>query len=210
MFDQFAPVTTVFAHEMGVIIAAERVEIAQNANLLIVGQRGIELGQNFTAHFFGQEFQWLFVHGAGYFCSIFEDPGIGVHDPFGGAGIEFQALFEQASDCGFGGAHWAVQQNHALFGAVAACGGFEHLHEFHQVDVQAKNRVATVAVGIVKKFIAGDFFLVFGVFFAAKGHHHVVDTLKGGAGHFGVFGYDIEVLFVAAFPPEFLKFFGIL
>jgi hypothetical protein len=220
----FAPVALVEGHEVFEDLAAEGIGIAIHAELAVVVARlvdRVQSGEDVGACFLRDQHERLFVHralelvraagfaGSGRGCADFavliEEPGEGVERAIGGARVVLDALLEEARDSGLAGADGAVEEEDALVGAVALCGGAHEVHELHQGHVEAEDGVGALVEGIREEVVADDVLLEGTVVLAAVGHDGVVEALVGVAHHAGVGGADVEVFPEGAAPVLILE-----
>ena len=160
------------------------------------------------------EVQGIFVHGAllpelGPIAGAFSLggerrgralPGEGEDHALVGAGGLFEPLLEEPGDGALGTADRTVQKQDAFLGAVALGGGFEGVHQVVKLAIEAVDGVAVQGGKFGEELVACHLFLLFVALLGAVRQDHVVQPLVGGAGHFGVFADDVQVLLESALP----------
>ena len=219
-----APIALVERHEVFEDLSAEGIRIAKHLQLaVVIGrlERRIELGQHIRASFARNQHQRLLMHRAlklmragrelgvmltgSNFAVLIEQPTERVHRSIGRAAVVLNALLQQSCDRALAAAHRAVQQQNALVGAVAFRGGSQEVHELHQREVEAENRISAVVKRITEERIANRFLLEDLVSLAALAHDGVVEPLIGVAHDGGLLGADVQVLPERAAPVMVLK-----
>jgi hypothetical protein len=218
------PVAVVAAHQLAEVVAADRAEVADDADLLVVGAAVIQLGEEALAVLGGDEVQRVLVHGAlfplalrhaarvegGRVVDLAEVPVVGVDGAGVGLGVVLQALLEAAHDRGLRGADRAVEQQHALLGAVALGRALEEVDEAHQRDLEAEDRVVAVERLVGEELVADQALFGIDELLGAIRHNHVVDPLEGVAGHPRVARDQIQVVGKGSAPVERLELFAVL
>jgi CrcB protein len=95
-----------------------------------------------------------------------------------------------------------VKEDDALFGPVALGGGFEHVNEAHQRDVEAEDGVLSPVDLVLEEVVADQLLLVVDVLFGAVADDHVVDALERVTSDLGPRANDLQVVFERPFPRE--------
>ena len=158
------------------------------------------------------------VHGAGVAGGargdvlqlLGEYPVEGIKPPLGSASVAFQSALDQSGDGGLGAAHWPVQQDDALFGAVAVRGALEHVDQAHQRDVEPEDGIFAFSDFILEEVVDHDLLFVVHVLVLAVRQDHVVHSLEGRTDHGRVFGDYLQVILEGALPVEVFVFFFVL
>ncbi len=204
------PVPFVLLQAIGVDIAAERAELAVDPHLVVVaGSAAVELCAHILAEARRNHVQRLFVHGAPLH-RVAGGPAQRVQRPVVAGRIALQPLFDHASDRALAAAHRAVQQQHALFDAVALGGALEGVDQHAQRAVESEDRVASAIDWIAEKEVAGPPFAELLVGFRPVRHDHVVYPLECVASHPRVVPHQIQVFFKRPLPVLFAELVEVL
>src|SRR5262249_34291647 len=98
------------------------------------------------------------------------------------------------------GADWAMQQQHALLGAVALSGALEEIDQPHQRDLETKDGVVLIERRVAKELVANQALLGIYELLSAKRHDHVVDSLERIPRYMGILCDNVQVLTERARP----------
>src|SRR6218665_2521137 len=211
VLDDLGEVTLVLRHQVLEDVAARGAQLAARGDG-VAALRGGQLRERLGAPLAGDEVERLLVHRALHLLAhgavaigalLVDGPAERVGGALGRLGVLLQALLEQARDGGLGGAHGAVQEDDALFRAVALGRGLEDVDELHERHVQAEDGVPAAELLVGEEVVADELLLVVDVLALPVGEDHVVDPLEGGAGHLGILPDDVEVVLEGALPVEF-------
>ncbi len=121
-----------------------------------------------------------------------------------------QPFLQQTHDGGLGAAHGPVQQQHAAFGPVAHRRRLDGLHQLHQRDVEAEDRVLAILERVAEELVVSDFLLVLRVLLGPVGDDHVVEPLESVPRDQWILAHDREVVRKRALPMEILVALSVL
>ena len=155
--DHARPVAGIFLPQIGVDVAAERAEIADDRRQIIVRfVAGVELGRHVGAEPVGNQVQRLLVHRAPLRGPL-DRPTERVERPLVAGRIALEPLFQQSGNRALAAADRPVQQQHALFDAVATRGALEGVDQKIQRGIQSKHGVAAAVVRVAEESIPASY-----------------------------------------------------
>ena len=205
------PVTLVLGHEVLEDVAARRIEVPVHvdAELLV---REPELVDDLLPPLERDESQGLIVHGAREALGLERreadarevHPVERVEGAVGRARVRLDAELEQARDRALRAPDRAMEQDDALLGAVPFGGRLEHVHEPHERDVEAVDRVGAVPRLVLEEVVTDELLLVVDVLLGAVAHDHVVEALVRVARDLRPLTNDRQVLLERALPMQLL------
>ena len=224
VLDHLGPIAIVAAHQITEVEAADGAEVADDVDLVFISAPGVELGEEILTMLDGHKVQWLLVHRAllplalGHLTPVecsgildaAKEPVVGIDGARIGLRVVFQSLFQAAHNRGLGGTHRAVEQQDALFGAVAFGGTLKEVDQAHQGNFEAEDRIIAIEGFIREEAVADQALLGVNKLFRAVRHDHVVDALKRIAGHLRVAHDKIQVIRKRSAPVELLELLGVL
>ena len=219
--DDLAPVAATAQHLLAEVVAARGAQLANNANALVFSAPAVELANKALAQLGRDEVQRVFVHGArlpvGFLelrrvevVSLTQVPVEGVECAIVGARVVLKPLFQAAHNRRLRRADRSVEQQHALFGAIALRGGLEEIHQAHQGNLKAKDCIVLIERQIAKELVADQALLGVDKLLGAVRHNHVVDALKRISRYHRILRNDIQILTERTRPVQLLEFFAIL
>src|SRR6185369_12221795 len=178
----------------------------------------LDVGEDPRAPLTGDEVERLLVHGALHALLVeravgallLDVPAEGVGRALGRLAVLLHALLEEAGDGALARAHRSVEEDDALLGAVQLRGGLEDVHQLHQRDVEAEDRVAATEALVAEEVVADELLLVVDVLRLPVAEDHVVDPLEGGAGHPRVLANQIQVVLEAPLPVQLRVLLAVL
>src|SRR6185369_9187310 len=216
VLDEPSEVTALLGHELLEDEAAGGAQLVALGNLEVAAV--LDVGEDPRAPLTGDEVERLLVHGALHALLVeravgallLDVPAEGVGRALGRLAVLLHALLEEAGDGALARAHRSVEEDDALLGAVQLRGGLEDVHQLHQRDVEAEDRVAAAEALVAEEVVADELLLVVDVLRLPVAEDHVVDPLEGGAGHPRVLANQIQVVLEAPLPVQLRVLLAVL
>ncbi len=200
ILDNASPVTLILLQQVAVDVAAEGAQLAGDLDAILAGGHfGVEPAEDFLAEAVRNQVQGLLVHGAPL-RALLGGPAERIQCASILGAIALQAFFQQPGDRALAAAHGAMQQQHALFDAIALRGAFESVDQHAEGLVETEHGVFAMIFRVAEEGVADVALAKRLVGLAAVRHDHVVHALEGVSRYAGLAANQVEILFESPLP----------
>ena len=154
ILDDAGPVALILLQQVAVDIAAEGAQFARDLDAISArGHFGVQPRQDFLAEALWNQMQRLLIHGAPL-RALLSGPAERIQRAGVLGAVSLQALFQQPGDRALAAADGAVQQQHALFDAIALRGALEGVDQHAQGLVETEHGVFAVIFRVAEEAVA--------------------------------------------------------